>query len=409
MPTNGIDDVNATDGANGIDDKTETYALFGIDDEIGKDVQNEMDLPTISVIIPTLNAGADFAELLKRLQKQSYPPYEIIVIDSESTDGTPQVAKVFGARVLEVKRNQFDHGGTRNRAAEAAKGQIMMFMTQDAMPENKHLIKELISPLLFDANRSEAATYEQPAFQDREGGVELPSKRDKTKKDFEPGKSKEKALVTVAMAYARQLPYPSASPIEKLGRASNYPGNSRLQSYADVEKMGLKAFFCSNVCSAVTKEMFLKMGKFQEPVIFNEDLFMAAKCILSGYQVAYCSDARVYHSHDYSIKQQFKRFFDNGLSLSLNPMIRPYRSVGGAGSRMVLDQIKGLWRQKKAHHIPRLIAESGAKWLGFKLGNNHHRLPNGLVKRFSMHKGIWLHISGINRQAEQAKSKAMDQ
>lgn len=334
--------------------------------------------PKISVIIPTLNAGASFAELLKRLKEQSCPPHEIIVIDSESLDGTPQIAKDAGARVLHVQRSQFDHGGTRNRAAEAAQGQILMFMTQDAMPENEHLIAELTAPLFFKQSNEE----------ERAGAAEEGS---------------------IVMAYARQLPYPAASPIERLARESNYPGKSRLQSYADVEEMGLKAFFCSNVCSAMTKEMFLKMGKFQEPVIFNEDLFMAAKCILSGYRVAYCSDARVFHSHDYTIKQQFKRFFDNGLSLSLNAMIRPYRSIGGAGSRMVLHQAKGLWREKNAIYIPRLIAESGAKWLGFKLGNHHHRLPKGLIAKFSMHKAIWLHISGIKGQAEQARSNSLEQ
>ncbi len=388
MPTDGKDDVKTIDCIDGIDKKN------GINYESEIDVENGID---VSVIIPTLNAGPNFAELLKRLQEQSCPPHEIIVIDSESTDGTPQIAKAMGARVLEVKRSQFDHGGTRNRAAEAAKGQILMFMTQDAMPENKHLIKELIAPLLFSSKKT-----------DRLAKIKTDGP-DSTQTDILQAESNGQMSTTVAMAYARQLPYSDATPIEKLARESNYPETPRLQSYEDVEKLGLKAFFCSNVCSAVTKEMFLKMGKFQEPVIFNEDLFMSAKLILSGYRIAYCSEAKVIHSHNYSIKQQFKRFFDNGLSLSLNPMIRPYRSVGGAGSRMVLDQMKGLWRQNKAHHIPRLIAESGAKWMGFKLGNYHHRLPNGLVKRFSMHKGIWQHISSIRGQAEQAKSKALDQ
>lgn len=384
MPTDGKDDVKTIDCVDGIYEKNGINYESGIDAENGIDVLIGADAPQVSVIIPTLNAGPNFAELLQRLQEQSYRPYEIIVIDSESTDETPQIAKAMGARVLEVKRSQFDHGGTRNRAAEAAKGQILMFMTQDAMPGNEHLIKELIAPLLFGPNISATAAD----ILDKANG---------------------QTSTTVAMSYARQLPYPDATPIEKLARESSYPQTPRIQSFEDVEKLGLKAFLCSNVCSAITKEMFLKMGKFQEPVIFNEDLFMSAKLILSGYRIAYCPEAKVIHSHNYSIKQQFKRFFDNGLSLSLNPMIRPYRSVGGAGSRMVLDQMKGLWRQNKAFHIPRLIAESGAKWLGFKLGNYHHRLPNGLVKRFSMHQGIWQHISSISGQTEQAKSKALDQ
>jgi rhamnosyltransferase len=403
MPTDGKDDVKIIDYVDGIDEKNGIKYASGIDVDDVIDVENGIDVligadaPQVSVIIPTLNAGPNFAVLLKRLQEQSCPPHEIIIIDSESTDGTPQIAKGMGARVLEIKRSQFDHGGTRNRAADAATGQILMFMTQDAMPENKHLIKELIAPLFFSSKKTD-----QLAKIKTDGP-------DSTQTGILQAEANGQTSTTVAMAYGRQLPYPDATPIEKLARESNYPETPRLQSYEDVEKLGLKAFFCSNVCSAVTKDMFLRMGKFQEPVIFNEDLFMSAKLILSGYRIAYCPEAKVIHSHNYSIKQQFKRFFDNGVSLSLNPMIRPYRSVGGAGSRMVLDQVKGLWRQNKAHHIPRLIAESGAKWMGFKLGNYHHRLPNGLVKRFSMHKGIWQHISNISGQAEQAKSKALGQ
>ncbi|WP_138755227.1 glycosyltransferase family 2 protein [Paenibacillus sinopodophylli] len=302
----------------------------------------------VSVIIPTLNAGPDLHELLKRLKQQSVPPYEIIVIDSCSNDGTAEIAQAAGAQVISVQRSEFDHGGTRNVAARQATGDILMFMTQDALPRDDKLIEELIKPLLLN----EKAVY----------------------------------------AYARQLAKPGANILERLAREHNYPAESQFKSYADIERIGIKTFFCSNVCSAIRREVFEAMGRFQEPVIFNEDLFMAAKCVLSGYQIAYCAEAVVYHSHDYSITEQFKRYFDNGISMRCNTWITPYSAVGKAGSNLVKLQLKQLHESRQWQLIPKLAVESAAKLIGYKLGMNYRFLPSFLTRKLSMHRLILTHI-----------------
>ncbi|MBD2867972.1 glycosyltransferase family 2 protein [Paenibacillus arenilitoris] len=299
----------------------------------------------MSVIIPTLNAGAELTELLARLQRQTVRPHEIIIMDSESIDGTQDRAREAGVRLLSVARSEFDHGGTRNRAAEHAEGDILMFMTQDALPYDDRLIEQLTKPLI----------------------------------------SSEK----VVYAYARQLARPDANVLERLAREHNYPGQSEIKSYEDIETLGIKTFFCSNVCSAIKRDVFEEMGRFQEPVIFNEDLFMAAKCILSGYSTAYCAEAIVYHSHDYSISQQFRRYFDNGVSMSLNTWIIPYSAVGKAGSKLVKLQLLELMRAGRWFLVPKLIGEAGAKLIGYKLGMNYRRLPAFLSKRFVMHRAIF--------------------
>ena len=305
----------------------------------------------VSVIIPTLNAGSVLSLLIGQLQEQTIKPYEIIVIDSESEDGTAQRARKAGVHVLTVKRSEFDHGGTRNRAAAEAKGDILMFMTQDALPYDDQLVEKLVRPLAA-ADGDEAS-----------GGV--------------------------AYSYARQLAHSEANALEQLARLHNYPEQSHIRSYKDLDELGIKTFFCSNVCSAIRRNVFERMGRFQEPVIFNEDMFMAAKCILNGYQVAYCAEARVIHSHNYSVAQQFKRFFDNGVSIRLNEWIRPYSAVGGAGSKLVRLQLSGLNERRQWHLIPKLIVESAAKLLGFKLGQHYVRLPKFVVRRISMHPLIW--------------------
>ncbi|MGO4345169.1 glycosyltransferase family 2 protein [Paenibacillus sp. MCAF9] len=306
----------------------------------------------VSIIIPTLNAGPELEELLERLKYQSLPPYEIIIMDSCSDDGTQERALKAGAQVMRVERRDFDHGGTRNVAAMQARGDILLFMTQDALPCNDKLIEELTSPLLSGNN--------------------------------------------VAYAYARQLPRPEANVLERLAREHNYPAQSQLKAYEDIEELGIKTFFCSNVCSAIWRETFETMGRFQEPVIFNEDLFMAAKCILTGHKVAYSAEALVFHSHDYSIKQQFKRYFDNGISMRCNTWITPYSAVGKAGSKLVKLQLNELNRTGKWHLIPKLIAESAAKLIGYKLGMNYRLLPQFVTRRLSMHRLILTHIENNN-------------
>lgn len=309
---------------------------------------NSESASRVSVIIPTLNAGPELTELLERLQRQSVPPYEIIVIDSCSVDGTQERASKAGVRLLNVERSDFDHGGTRNHAALQASGDILLFMTQDALPYDDKLIEELTRPLMTDDS--------------------------------------------IVYGYARQLPRPDANVLERLARRYNYPAKSQVKAYEDIEQMGIKTFFCSNVCSAIKRDTFEAMGRFQEPVIFNEDLFMAAKCILTGYKVAYCAEAAVYHSHDYSIQQQFKRYFDNGISMRCNTWITPYSAVGKAGSNLVKLQLKELHVNRQWQLIPRLVAESAAKLVGYKLGMHYRRLPSFITRRLSMHHLILTHI-----------------
>jgi len=295
----------------------------------------------ISVIIPTRNAGPGFGELLERLKRQTLPPYEIIVIDTESSDGTPETAHRAGARVLAIRRSEFDHGGARNRAAAEAMGCILLFMTQDAMPCDDRLLEQLAVSLHEDG---------------------------------------------VGYAYARQLARPEADQLERMSREYNYPPESRQKGREDLGVLGIKTFFCSNVCSAIRRGMFTEMGGFQEPTHFNEDLFMAAKLVLKGYRIAYNAEARVVHSHDYTPLQQFKRFYDNGVSMAEQSWILPYASVGKEGAGLVKAQLKSLAGDGQWLRIPRLAAENAAKLIGYKLGIHHKRLPLRLQRKFSMYR-----------------------
>ncbi|MWC27293.1 glycosyltransferase family 2 protein [Paenibacillus sp. MMS18-CY102] len=283
----------------------------------------ERAVPSVSVIIPTWNAGEAFGELLHRLSQQSVSPHEIIVIDSSSTDGTAELARRAGAVVLSIAQQEFDHGGARNRAASVATGDMLVFMTQDALPADDSLLESLIRPL---------------------------------------------AAAEVAYAYARQLPYPDANLLERTARAHNYPGESMVKSQHDIPRMGIKAFFCSNVCSAMRRETFERMGKFDEPVMFNEDLLFSARCVLNGGLIAYVADAKVLHSHMFTLKQLYKRFYDNGVSIGTHRWIAVHAQAEKAGSGLLRSQLQAIWKHRKPWLIARLVLESVSKYVGYKRG-----------------------------------------
>ena len=108
----------------------------------------------ISVIIPTLNAGRHFEELLDGLKNQTLKPAQIIVIDSESTDETLELARNRNCKVIKIKRADFDHGTTRKLAASEVSGEFAVFLTQDAIPANEYMISELIKPNQGDSTRT---------------------------------------------------------------------------------------------------------------------------------------------------------------------------------------------------------------------------------------------------------------
>jgi rhamnosyltransferase len=296
-----------------------------------------------SVIIPTLNAEHSIERLVSQLRAQSVPPDEIIVIDSSSTDGTPRMAADLGCVVMTIPRAEFSHGGTRNKAAMQAKGDILVYLTQDALPVDNRFLEHLVHPL-------------------RQG---------------------------ISAAYARQVPYPSARPTEVFARAFNYPAKSCIRTRKSVSDLGIRAYFFSNVASAIRKDVFMAHGMFPDDVIMNEDMIFCAKLIENGHSVMYVADAMVYHSHNYSAAQTFQRYFDIGAFYAHNMNKKGEMNIKSAGTNYTGNLFAYLFREKKISSIPFSIAETCAKFLGFYSGRVETYLPLPLKKKMSLHKGFW--------------------
>ncbi len=297
----------------------------------------------LSVIIPTLNAEPFIEDQLKGLLAQRLPPHEIIVIDSSSDDRTCEIAESFGVTVRKIPRESFGHGSTRNACAHESSGEILVFMSQDAVPAHRRLLEWLISPLEGD----------------------------------------------VAASYACHVPRPGSNPPEVVARRFNYPRKPLLKSKADLPTMGIKTFFFSNVCSAIRRDCFDEVGGFPEEIVTNEDMIFAAKLIMRGYKIAYVPQARVYHSHNFGLLWQMKRYFDIGSSLSTHRWIVEYDQTEKEGRRLLTEQLKHTLGKGELRWVPYTILEGAMKYTGFKLGLSQEKLPGNLRKMLSLHRRYW--------------------
>jgi len=300
--------------------------------------------PRLAVIIPTLNAGPEFASVLESLKRQTVPPETIVVIDSSSRDGTADIARKSGCDVEVITREEFNHGGTRNRGARKCKQDFLIYMTQDAIPARDDFLKNLIAPLV-----------KGPAV----------------------------------AAYARQLPRKDAYPPEVFARNFNYPEQSQVKALADLPRLGIKAYFFSDVASAIRSDIFWKLGGFPEDVIMNEDMLFCARMLKGGYEVAYEANALVIHSHNYGLAQQFRRYFDIGVFRSRANELAG-AGASGEGVRFVARQLRYLWGQREWRWIPFSTVEAACKFAAFHLGKNEWLLPRSVKRSLSMHKAFWL-------------------
>lgn len=283
-----------------------------------------------SIIIPTLNAEKEIASLVNMLKIQTVKPDEIIIVDSESDDNTPEiVAYIEGVTLIQIKRRDFNHALTRDKALRMSKGDYVVFMTQDAMPAGKNLIESLTAPFSLDEK--------------------------------------------IAVSTARQIPRPDAWPFEKLVRSFNYPPESRIRSAADIPELGIKTFSASDCCCAYRRDIFLELGGFSFPVKTDEDLLFAAKVINSGYKISYTAGAEVLHSHNLTLAQQYRRNFIIGYELEKHNDILAGVSQKKEGFKLVKYVAFELLKRGRVLSFIHFGLDCVARLLGNKMGKRAWR------------------------------------
>lgn len=300
---------------------------------------------SVDICIPTYRPGPELEHLLRCLAEQLYPIHQVRIVNTEEKYWNSGLDKAYpDCRVTHIAREEFDHGGTRHRMAEESQAEILIFMTQDALPADNNLVGKLVE-----------------AF-DLEG---------------------------VKAAYARQLPRPDCSLLERTARDFNYPPVSRVKGKEDLPKMGIKTFFCSNVCAAYDRKTYAALGGFPRQTIFNEDMIYAGRVIEAGYGIAYVAEALVVHSHNYSGRQQFHRNFDLAVSQADYPEIFAQFPSEGEGIRLVKQTALAACRKGRPWLLFPLFWQSACKYAGYFLGKRYRRLPGWLVARCTMNPSYW--------------------
>ena len=301
------------------------------------------------IVIPTFRPDREkLSSMLDRLYTQTRKPGTIIIVNTGREYWDTELEKKYPSlRVIHIREEEFDHGETRNLGWRAGDGEIVVFMTQDAMPADENLLENLC-------------------------------------RHFE----NDPAACTGAV-YAKQIPDENCSWLEKETRAFNYPDRMRVGSSETVAEYGIKAYFCSNVCAAYRRHVLEEAGGFDRPCIFGEDMLAAADMIHNGYRILYDPEAAVIHSHTYTLRQQFRRNFDIGVCHARNSWLFDTVPGTGEGVRLVKSLAVKSIRSFHPGALPEIVLVTGAKYAGYRLGKSWKRLPKSVVKRFSANEKFW--------------------
>lgn len=312
----------------------------------------------IDVVIPAYHPDERLLRIVELLSRQTRPVRRIRVIDTGDV-GLRHLLEITGQNVetfatqypaLEITRIEpgtFDHGGTRNLGLERSKDStFVVYMTQDALPAGENLIERLTDPLIADE--------------------------------------------TLAASYARQLAYPNATVEERCSREFNYPAQSRVKAESDFDSLGIKTYFCSNVCAAYRTQTLVGLGGFPGRAIFNEDMIYAGTALKAGYRIRYSAEAQVYHSHQYGASAQFHRNYDLGVSQAEHPEIFAAASSEGEGVTYVKAVMARMVQAGKWYQIPGFCWRCGWRLIGYRLGKGYERQPQWFRMRCASNKGYFM-------------------
>ena len=298
--------------------------------------------PTVSVVIPILNAEPYLPQLFEKIFAQELASVtEILLVDSGSTDASVSLAeKQDRTRVIEIK--EFTHGGARNLGARYATGDIVVFMTQDALPKNSEWLACLLQP-----------------FKDEK----------------------------VAAVCSRQIPRSGATPMEQFFLAKRFGNMAETRNLSTLEKVGYEDVLFSDVSCAVRREVLLRYP-FDETLIMSEDQQLSRDLIKAGYSVVYQPDSVVVHSHSYTLWQTFKRYFDSVCALRVIFKDQDMRSSAAMGRRYVIEELKFI-AKKYPLWLPYYFAYTTVKVMATILAHHTHYLPRWVLCRISMHSYHW--------------------
>lgn len=277
----------------------------------------------VSVICPVYNGEIYLKKLFEKIRKQKkIESLEIIVPVSNSTDNSFQEAKKYANKVYKVKN--FNHGKTRHEAALKAKGEYLVFISQDIMPVDDLWLYNLIKDLKED----------------------------------------------IIASFSKQISYKEHGEIEKLIREFNYPDNRRVCNIGNSKINGRKNIFYSDVSSAILKKEFFELGGYNFLVPTSEDNILSNNIIKSGKTFIYQPESKIYHSHKLTLKDSYYRYKAIGKFEKLYSQEIDFSETNGEGKKLVLFVLRELLRKAKLISICYFGVDILVRLLGYRKGYN---------------------------------------
>lgn len=276
----------------------------------------------IDVICPLYNAEKYIEKLDNSLKKQQKVEInQIRYVLTKSKDKTETILKRINANYRQIEKKDFSHSLVREKEALESNADIITFITQDVIIEDELWLYNLV-------------------------------------KDIEEGKCEA--------SYSRQIC--NNNSIEKYTRELNYPDKSSFVTKGDINKLQLKTFFFSDASSAIKRDIFVKLNGYDgKNLPISEDMYIAYKIITNGYTIKYCADSCVIHSHDFTLKQIYDRYYLTGKFFKGNSYLNQYK-VNNSGFNMAKYVFKRALQDRNIKVLIQFIPNMSARFIGMKMG-----------------------------------------
>ena len=299
---------------------------------------------SVSVILPTRNVESNIGRLLHDILNQDYAgKIDVLVMDS-SDDRTAEIARSYGQRAVRVEPEDYNYGATRNLGVRLTDGEICVFLSADIRIANNRWLANMVRN--FDDER-------------------------------------------VAGVYSRQVPWPDASPMEQFSRFYFYPPERRVFEYNPGVGLGMEQLFFSNVSSAIRRDVY---ERFPLPEMLKTEEWVWARTVLkAGYRIVYEPESVVYHSHNYTLRQVFREYFDSGASFTAvfpGTRFSPV-SLLKSGTQYILRELQFLSQIGKFWTTPYALLYEGMKGLGLLLGLGYKHMPRRLTRLLCKKRNHW--------------------
>lgn len=296
--------------------------------------------PRVSIVIPTKNGGVIFKKVLEAIfERQTLRPFEVIIIDQKSTDGTLEVACRYPVRVLQIEPHEFRFGKTRNQGIRSAQGDYIVFLNQDTPPATEEWLFHLVHPFEKDEN--------------------------------------------LAGVYGKQIPC-SSNPCESFSMRYTYPDTPTHYTEEDISRFSAFHILFSNVNACIRKDVWRRFH-LNEKLIVDDDTEWAMRVLGEGYRILYEPRASVFHTNHYTLSKIFRRTFEFGVSHRIFVKI-PRRTYWLLGCRFLFREIRDFVRCRKFHMLPYLLLWESARALGFLFGHFHRTFPAALRLKMAFYR-----------------------